>query len=342
MAKRNDKPRMLDVFAGVGGFSYALHDACRTVGYCERDPYCQAVLKENMKHRKLHRAPIIDDVAELTTQRIKELHPFIVTGGFPCQDISPITRSTIGITDTRSGIIFHLLKQLKGTDVRVLFMENSSAIRFRGLEILKSACVRAGFPHFVDCIVAAMDVGAPHRRRRWFGMAYKSRDDLAALLAAGVRFDAAASAKLWQAEPCPRVLPRPAESVVCREYGQRRAMMGNSVVPACVRCAAYKLCAEVLGRPAPPMPASRLPRLTLVYPDGHIHHRQGWATPTHSAQGPCRRRTERCAKTLSDQVLYERETHYNGDISEVRLNPAWIAWLMGYPPLWTLTAPSTR
>ncbi len=201
---------------------------------------------------------------------------------------------------------------------------------------MKPACVRAGFPHFVHCNVAAMDVGAPHRRRRWFGMAYKSPEDLAALLAAGVRFDAAASAKLWKAEPCPRVLPRPAEAAMRREYRQRWAMMGNSVVPACVRCAAHKLCAQALGRPGPVLPAVRLPQLTLIY-SGKQVIKEGWATPTHSAQRPCRRYTDRCARTLSDQVLYERYTHYDGDISTVRLNPAWIAWLMGYPPHWTLT-----
>jgi site-specific DNA-cytosine methylase len=292
------------------------------------------VLNENMKSRKLHRAPIIDDVRELTTQRIKDLDPFIVTGGFPCQDISMMTSSTAGIQGTRSGIIFPLLRQLKGTNVRVLFMENSAAIRTRGLDELKPACVRAGFPHLVHCNVAAMHVGAPHRRLRWFGMAYKSLEDLKALMAAGVRFDAAASAKLWNAEPCPRVLPRPAEAAGRRDYRQRYAMMGNSVVPACVRCAAHKLCAQALGLPGPVMPALRLPRLTVDYPDKQIF-KQGWATPTRSPQGPCRRYTERCASTLSDQVLYERDTQYTGDINTVRLNPAWVAWLMGYPPQWS-------
>jgi hypothetical protein len=279
---------------------------------------------------------------ELTTQRIKELDPFIVTGGFPCQDISVMTRSTIGITDARSGIIFHLLRQLKGTKVRVLFMENSAAIRTRGLDTLKPACVRAGFPYFVDCNVAAMDVGAPHRRRRWFGMAYKSPEDLKALLAAGVRFDAAVSANLWKGEPCPRVLPRPAEAAVRREYRRRWAMMGNSVVPACVRCAAHKLCAQALGLPSPSMPAKRLPQLTLVYPDRRVE-RQGWATPTHSApMPPCRRYTDRCSQTLSDQIMYENATLPRIHMDRLQVNPEWIAWLMGYPTRWTVAARSTR
>ena len=43
--------KCLDVFSGIGGFSLALKDVCKTVAYCEIDEGCQKVLLETCGKR---------------------------------------------------------------------------------------------------------------------------------------------------------------------------------------------------------------------------------------------------------------------------------------------------
>lgn len=75
--------RVLDLFSGIGGFSLGLEAAgMHTVAFCEREPFCQAVLKKHWPNVPCH-----DDV---TTFNGKPYNGAIdvICGGFPCQDIS--------------------------------------------------------------------------------------------------------------------------------------------------------------------------------------------------------------------------------------------------------------
>lgn len=77
---------VLDLFSGVGGFSLGLERAgMRTVGFCEIDPYCRAVLKKHWPS-----VPCYDDVRTLTVERLRAdgIIPDVICGGFPCQDAS--------------------------------------------------------------------------------------------------------------------------------------------------------------------------------------------------------------------------------------------------------------
>jgi site-specific DNA-cytosine methylase len=330
--------RLFDVFSGVGGFSFALQDTCKTVAYCEKDPLCATVLKANMVKGSLDHAPIIPDALEITSAQIRRLDPFIVTAGFPCQDISVMTRSEKGIVDARSGVIFHLLNAIAGTKVRVLLMENSAAIRTRGLKSLQDACRTAGFPHFCDAYTSARQVGAPHRRARWFGIAYKSESDLEVLQ---VTFDNEAAIKHWKHEPCVRLLRIPADIAARHLSDSRFFMMGNAVVPQCVQYAVQCIRAKVLNMPYTVLSTKQqLPTITLQFPRKTIK-KQGWATPTHGVTEQCRKYTRRCSRRLTDQLFYEAGSYKNGEKPskwanhELQMNPAWVAWIMGYPQNWT-------
>lgn len=63
----------LDLFSGIGGLSIALKPWVRTVAYCERDRYAQAVLLSRIASGELDRAPIWDDVTSLNKEKIDEL-----------------------------------------------------------------------------------------------------------------------------------------------------------------------------------------------------------------------------------------------------------------------------
>ena len=77
--------RTLDLFSGVGGFSYALERLCpegafRTVAFCEQDRFCQAVLRKHWPD-----IPIYDDIRELEGNEEPAFADGVdlICGGFP-------------------------------------------------------------------------------------------------------------------------------------------------------------------------------------------------------------------------------------------------------------------
>ena len=94
--------KVLDLFAGIGGFTLGLERAgFETVAFCEIEPYAQKVLAKNWP-----RVPIYDDVRTITADRLISdgIRVDVITGGFPCQDIS-VAGNQAGIADgTRSGL----------------------------------------------------------------------------------------------------------------------------------------------------------------------------------------------------------------------------------------------
>ena len=77
--------RMLDLFSGIGGFSLAAQqvwgDELDIVGFCEIDEYCCKILGKNFPD-----VPVFNDIKELDGKKFNDI--FLMTGGFPCQDIS--------------------------------------------------------------------------------------------------------------------------------------------------------------------------------------------------------------------------------------------------------------
>lgn len=76
--------RILDLFSGIGGFSYAaekLVGGFQTIAFCEQDEFAQMVLKKHWKD-----IPIYEDVRTIDATRLGTID--IVCGGFPCQAVS--------------------------------------------------------------------------------------------------------------------------------------------------------------------------------------------------------------------------------------------------------------
>lgn len=166
----------LDLFSGIGGISLALKPWVRTVAYCENDRYAQAVLLSRMQDGALDRAPIWDDVRTLSRSDLGDVKIDIVFGGFPCQDIS-VAGHGIGLEGKRSGLYWELHRIVVETRPTFIFLENVPAIRTRGLETVERSLADIGY----DCrwtTVSAAEVGAAHRRRRWFLLAHAHRKTL--------------------------------------------------------------------------------------------------------------------------------------------------------------------
>jgi len=164
--KRKLLVKLLDLFSGIGGFSYGLEKTgFQTVAFCEMDKYCKLVLQKHWKGTKIY-----SDVKEITKERLEadgvEL-PEIITGGFPCQPFS-IAGKQKGTNDDRHlwPEMFRIIKELKprwiiGENVRgivniqdgVVFETVCTDLESEGYEVQAFNIPAAG-------------VGAPHRRER--------------------------------------------------------------------------------------------------------------------------------------------------------------------------------
>ena len=158
--------KILDTFAGIGGFSYAAEKLVRgfeTTQFVEIDPYCQKILKKHWPH-----VPIHDDIKTFTA------YPGqydVITGGFPCQDISTAGHQK-GITKkTRSGLFYELMRVIRLVRPKYVILENVAAILNNGLDIVLGELSEAGYDA-EWAVISASSLGACHRRSRWWLVAY--------------------------------------------------------------------------------------------------------------------------------------------------------------------------
>ena len=164
--------KVIDLFSGIGGFSYAaeqLVGGYQTVQFVECDPWCQRVLKNHWPSVPIH--------PDIRTYEPAPYSADVICGGFPCQDISSAGKNA-GIKEgTRSGLFYELMRVVRSVRPRYVLLENVSAIRTRGLDIVLSTLAEAGFDAEWACIRAS-DVGACHRRDRWWLIAYTNHQGL--------------------------------------------------------------------------------------------------------------------------------------------------------------------
>ena len=234
----------LDLFSGIGGIGLALEPWVRTVAYCEQDRYAQGVLLSRMQSGEIDRASIWDDVTTLRAELLPRID--IIFGGFPCQDLS-VAGLGKGLAGERSGLFFEIVRLVQEIKPTFVFLENVPAIRTRGLSEVVHALAEIGYDCRWTCLSAA-DVGAPHKRERWFLLAHAVRQGLERLDEQGKSsgsiqkerqpkpFSDNYKRQWWAIEPSVgRVvdgLPNRAHRIKC---------LGNSVVPLQVRQAFKRL-----------------------------------------------------------------------------------------------------
>ena len=159
----------LSLFSGIGGLELGL--GCETVCYVESDPYAAAVLQARMEEGALGKALVYaDDVQRFDAAAWRGVE--LVTAGFPCQPAS-VAGSRKGTDDTR-WLWPEVVRVIAACRPRAVFLENvpgllsvESGWPFHG--ILRDLA-SLGFVGRYD-LFRADQVGAPHRRERWFCLA---------------------------------------------------------------------------------------------------------------------------------------------------------------------------
>ena len=168
--------RVLDLFSGIGGFSLGLERAgMETIAFCEIEPFCQKVLRKHWPD-----VPIYDDVKELTNERLRAdgiTDIDIITGGFPCQDLS-VAGKQKGITGDRSGLWSELSRIISEIRPKYAIMENVPALisgdSGRWFGKVLGDLAEIGYDAEWYCIPASY-VGAPHIRDRVWILAYPAK-----------------------------------------------------------------------------------------------------------------------------------------------------------------------
>lgn len=156
--------RELALFAGGGGgLLGSILAGFDTRCAIEKDPACIDLLLRRQKEGMLQRFPIWDDIETFCgTPWHGEID--IVTGGFPCQDISSAGQG-VGITGSRSSLVFEMFRVISEIRPQFVLAENSPNLRTKGLDIIIEGFIRLGY---VGCVgvLGARDLGANHRRKR--------------------------------------------------------------------------------------------------------------------------------------------------------------------------------
>jgi len=274
---------VLSLFSGIGGFDLGAERAGMTiVGQCELDPFCRAVLAKHWPNVWLH-----DDVRTLC-RRIGDCDPEdeegnvrcpihdmefgecpcvgtdefvdtvggidVIVAGFECQDISIANwTGAKGTNGSRSGLYSEVVRIVCELRPRFLLLENSAEILGRGLGDVLGTLAQIGYDAEWCCVPASL-FGSPHRRERWYAVAYPTEKRPQAFLHdtlwqhvptesldwqfAGV---AIKTRGFWATEPAP---PPVDDGLSSGVVGPRLRAIGNAVVPqvAEVICRAVMQC----------------------------------------------------------------------------------------------------
>ncbi len=158
--------RELALFAGAGGgILGGKLLGWRTVCAVEIDAYARSVLLARQGDGWLDKFPIWDDVCTFDGRPWRG-RVDVISGGFPCVDVSPAGKRE-GINGERSGLWWEMLRVVREVLPKHVFVENSAGLLARGMGEVLGGLAESGYDCRWDCIPASA-VGAPHLRDRVF------------------------------------------------------------------------------------------------------------------------------------------------------------------------------
>jgi len=160
----------VSLFAGVGGFDLALErNGVKVVASVEIDKKAQEVLRRHFPN-----STIFGDIMGVTGEQLIAAgfipQSGIITGGFPCQDLS-VAGKRAGLGGERSGLFWQICRLLDETRAQNFILENVpgllSSNNGRDMAVVVEALVKRGY-RIAYRVLDAQHFGVPQRRRRVF------------------------------------------------------------------------------------------------------------------------------------------------------------------------------
>jgi len=172
--------QLVSLFAGVGGFDIAAERVgIDPVVACEIDPQARGVLQHRLPNTTL-----INDVKDVTGERLTELgldpRRTVITGGFPCQDLSVAGKQAGLEGGERSSLFFEIVRILREFNPQWFILENVPGLLSskggRDMGIVVGELAELGYS-FAWRVLDAQNFGVPQRRRRVFIVGHFGADE---------------------------------------------------------------------------------------------------------------------------------------------------------------------
>lgn len=153
------------LFSGIGGIELGFErEGFKTKWFVENNDYCKKILAKNFPGVQIY-----ENITTINWNEIPRVD--ILTGGFPCQDISNAGKRKGIVEGERSSLWKHFAEAIRILRPQYAVIENVSALTHRGLDVVLADLAKEGYDaEWFD--IRASDVGAPHRRERIFIVAY--------------------------------------------------------------------------------------------------------------------------------------------------------------------------
>lgn len=197
--KEKDSIKEYHLFAGIGGGIYGGmilgHSCCAGV---EIDKYAQSVLRQRQKDGWMEEFPILEDITKLKGESIRGTFD-VLCGGFPCQAFSYAAH---GNNIESKNLWPEMFRVVQESNAPVVFGEN---VTIEAIDGAKADLESIGY-RVERCRLACMDIGADHKRPRFWLLAVKD-DTVFNKIAEHVTSLPKFTSKFWETDPNTIVYP---------------------------------------------------------------------------------------------------------------------------------------
>ena len=170
----------VSLFAGVGGFDLAMErNGVEVVANVEIDKQCQKVLAKHFPNAKQF-SDITDVKGSDLIAAGFEPSRGIITGGFPCQDLS-VAGKRRGLAGERSGLFWEIARLIEETKTEWFILENVPGLLTsnKGADFGVVVGTMADIGYSLSWrVLDAQYFGVPQRRRRVFILGRRTGDGL--------------------------------------------------------------------------------------------------------------------------------------------------------------------
>ena len=218
MENNETKIRELHLFAGIGGGILGgklLGHEC--IASVEIDKYCQTVLKQRQLDGWLENFEIYDDITNIDPKDFKDSFD-VLCGGFPCQAFSYAAR---GNNISEKNLWPEMLEFVRISNAPIVFAENVTS---EAILTAKNDLEKIGY-QVSACKLACMDLGADHKRPRFWLLAINSTNALNKIFSNSNKLPKFRS-DFWKDDPNKIEYPAPVPVLAPQKRG-----VGNAQAP---------------------------------------------------------------------------------------------------------------